>query len=131
MEAVAGEPLDRRIEREVLFRIPGDRVPRFSTDERAAMDLAFDVSRKTGWKFQVSCSGGAWNATWIEDRRREPGDARRRKIGALVTATAPTKALAICRALRKAAKLPRWPLAPHARKASPARTSLRTAASAG
>ena len=75
------------------------------------MDLALDVSRRTGWICEVSTSGGLWSATWIENRRRAPGDARRRKIGALVTATAPTRALAICRSMLKAARMPRWPLA--------------------
>lgn len=104
MEAIADEELDRRIEREVLFRSCGDRRPGFSSDEDAAMELAAEVSRTTGWKFQLTQSGGAWTATWIEDF------ARRCRIGTLVTASAGTRPLAICRALLKAARSPRWPL---------------------
>lgn len=128
MEAIAGEELDRRIERTVLFRESGEPVPRFSSDDGAATQLALDVARKTGWDFEISRRGGLWCVSWVENRRREPGDARRRKIGALVTATAPTRPLAICRALLKAARLPRWPLAP-SRALPRARTGLRPAAS--
>ena len=111
MEAIAGPELDQRVVTEVLNTRSTDQPPpSFSRDERAAMELAVEVSRRTGWRFEVSCSGGLWSVTWIEDRRREAGDARRRKIGALVTATGPTRPLAICRALVKAARLPRWPL---------------------
>ena len=93
------------------------------------MSLALEISRRTGWNFHVSQSRGVWSVSWIEDRRHKSDDARRRKIGALVTATAPTQSLAICRALLKAARLPRWPLAPGAPRVAraqkfPAATSL-------
>ncbi len=118
MQATSGPDLDRRIAREVLKRRIGDAVPAFSEDDNAATALAQEISRETGWKFELSRSGGVWSVTWIEDRRRASADPRRRKIGALVTACAPTRPLAICRALLKAARSPRWP---DGREAAPVR----------
>lgn len=105
--AVSGEALDREIARRVLA-LRMDTAPPFSTDEAAADDLANRASSGTGWRFEISERADTWSAMWIElppdSFARAP-----RRILSLVTATAPTRPLAICRALLKAARSPRWP----------------------
>ena len=108
-ELPAGEELDRQIERRVFGRVPGRSVPPFSTEDWTAVALAELVSRQTGWWFDVVERDGTWEAMWIE--LPPPGGSEhgsRRRILTLVTATASTRALAICRSLVKATACPRW-----------------------
>ena len=48
-----------------------------------------------------------WSAMWIEPPAGAPTKPRR--ILSLITATGPTRAAAICRALVRATRCPRWP----------------------
>jgi hypothetical protein len=100
----AGEELDRYIESRVFGRAAARSVPPFSTEEWTATALAELVSRETGWRFEAALRDGTWEAMWIEYPRTG-----RRRVLSLTTATAPTRALAICRALIKATGSPRWP----------------------
>jgi len=110
-ELPAGEQLDRQIERRVFGRDSEKSVPPFSTEDWTATALAELASRRTGWWFDVAERDGVWEAMWIEhppiSEERKPGD----RILSLITATASTRALAICRSLLRAAACPRWPAA--------------------
>ncbi|MEP6767144.1 MAG: hypothetical protein ABJC61_00645 [Acidobacteriota bacterium] len=104
-----GPELDREIERRVFSRAPGRAIPPFSTEEWTATALAELVARQTGWTCEVGEQHGAWSALWIEHPEESPAPAGRRRILSMVTASGPTRALAICRSLIKATRCPRWP----------------------
>ncbi|MEP6801811.1 MAG: hypothetical protein ABJC07_07735 [Acidobacteriota bacterium] len=100
--------LDREIERRVFLKAPGRAVPPFSTEDWTAAALAQQVSRQTGWACEVSEHDGTWSAIWFETPRPS-SDLAPQKILSRITASAPTRALAICRALIKATRCPAWP----------------------
>ena len=104
-----GPELDREIERRVFGRTSTRPAPPFSTQDWNAQALAELVSRQTGWWFDV-CERdgeGVWSAMWIEP---PVGAATKpRRILSLITATGETRAAAICRALLRATRCPRWP----------------------
>lgn len=105
----SGPELDREIERRVFARAPGRSVPPFSSEDWTATALAELVSRQTGWTCEVSDQHGSWSAMWIEHPGASPAPAARRRILSMVTASGPTRALAICRSLVKATRCPGWP----------------------
>ncbi len=105
----SGPELDREVERRVFSRAPGRSVPPFSTEDWTATALAELVSRQTGWTCEVSEQNGAWSAIWIEHFDASPAPALRPRILSMVTASGPTRALAICRSLVKATRCPGWP----------------------
>lgn len=105
----AGPELDRRIQREVLRTIPGDLVPPYSEEDRSATALAHHICRETGWRLEITELRGTWSVTWAEGEEADLAGLSPQRIGALVTASASTRPLAICRALLKAARSPRWP----------------------
>ncbi len=105
----SGPELDREVERRVFSRAPGRSVPPFSTEDWTATALAGLVSRQTGWTCEVSELHGAWSAMWIEHPGASPASPARRRILSMVTASGPTRALAICRSLVKATRCPGWP----------------------
>jgi hypothetical protein len=123
--ALSGEALDREIARRVLA-LGMETAPPFSTDEAAAEDLANRVANGTGWRFEISERGDTWSAMWIELPTASSAGAPRRLLS-LVTATAPTRPLAICRALLKAARSPRWPRSPARSRPLPPASSPDTA----
>ena len=102
-----GPELDREIERRVFGRTSTRPVPPFSTQDWNAQALAELVSRQTGWWFDVTEREGVWSAMWIEPPAGAPTKPRR--ILSLITATGSTRAAAICRALVRATRCPRWP----------------------
>ncbi len=104
----SGPELDREIERRVLRKAPARAVPPFSTEDWTATALAQMVSRQTGWACEVSEQDATWSAIWIEYPNSSPS-APRQRILSMITASAPTRALAICRALIRATGCPRWP----------------------
>ena len=98
MEPEAGPALDREIERRVCGVPPGETVPRYSTDEAAAVALANRFSRTRGWWFfekREVFGGSAFG--WIQES--QPLFVSVHPI----QASAPTRALAICRSLLKVA----------------------------
>ena len=105
----SGPALDRQIEWRVFGRAAGRSVPPFSTEDWTASALAELVARQTGWWFDVTQRDRTWEAMWIEHPPVPLHASSRRRILSLVTATAPTRALAICRSLLRAAACPRWP----------------------
>lgn len=109
----AGPELDREIERRVFGRAPARAVPPFSTQDWTASALAQLVSKQTGWSFDVSERVGIWSAIWIEHPPASRDTSGRQRILSLITAAAPTRPLAICRAILKASGCPRWPGVSH------------------
>jgi hypothetical protein len=98
MEPEAGPSLDREIERRVLGVPPGATVPAYSTDEATAVALANRFSRTRGWWFfekREVFGGSAFG--WIQES--QPLFVSVHPI----QASAPTRALAICRSLLKVA----------------------------
>jgi hypothetical protein len=102
-EELAGPELDALLHARVFGGETGGRVPPFSTRDWTALALAELVSDRTGWKYQLLEQGKGWTAIWFEPH------ARRGSLSALVSSRAPTRALALCRALLKAVGSPRWP----------------------
>ncbi len=97
-EPEAGPNLDREIERRVLGVQPGATVPAYSTDEAVAVALANRFSRTRGWWFfekREVFGGSAFG--WIQES--QPLFVSVHPI----QASAPTRALAICRSLLKVA----------------------------
>jgi len=98
LEPEAGPKLDREIERRVLGVEPAATVPSYSTDDAAAVALANRFSRTRGWWFfekREVFGGSAFG--WIQES--QPLFVSVHPI----QASAPTRALAICRSLLKVA----------------------------
>ena len=116
-EPAAGPQLDREVERRVCGVEPGEVVPPYSTDEAAALDLAHRFSRTRGWWFfeKREVFGGAAFG-WIQES--QPLFVSVHPI----QASAPTRALAVCRSLLKVADFletpPQAPPRPRAREAT-------------
>lgn len=105
MDMAAGPELDTLLHSKVFGEGQTDSVPPFSSRDWTALALAELVSNRRGWKYQLVEHGGGWSAIWFEPH------VGRGSISALVSARGPTRALALCRALLKAARSPRWRLA--------------------
>jgi hypothetical protein len=88
----AGPELDRAVAREVLGRDTATRVPHFSTELPAAIALAGALETTMDWSVSATASGAIWTVTC---RRDDPAGGP----GVASRATAPTRPLAICRAL--------------------------------
>jgi hypothetical protein len=106
MKMREGPELDRELDIRVLGGSGGDRIPPFSTRDWSSLALAELIAERTGWEYRLMLSGGSWTASWFD---RAPSN--RRPLPTLITARGPTRALAICRALLRASRSPRWPLA--------------------
>jgi hypothetical protein len=93
-EMEAGPALDREIEREVLGIDPAGEVPRYSTHDATAVALANRFSRERGWwHFEKREVYGSWSVGWIEESQPLLVSVQP------IRASAPTRALAICRSL--------------------------------
>jgi hypothetical protein len=95
-EPEAGPEMDRAIEREVLGVEPTKETPPYSTHDPTAVALAARFSReRRWWHFEKREVYGGWSVGWIEESQPllvsiQP-----------IRASAPTRALAICRSLLK------------------------------
>jgi hypothetical protein len=97
-EPEAGPELDRSMERLILGKEPGSDVPPYSTNDAAAVALATRFSRERGWwHFEKREVYGGWSVGWIEESQPLLVSVRP------IRASAPTRALAICRSLWKVA----------------------------
>jgi hypothetical protein len=105
MDVSAGPELDAKLHALIFGDHAGDSVPPFSTRDWTALALAELVSDRKGWKYQLVEQSGGWTAIWYEPHHG------RGSISALVSARGPTRSLALCRALLKAVRSPRWPRA--------------------
>ena len=98
LEPAAGPGLDREIERRIAGGDPNAPAPPYSTDDAAALALASRFSREKGWWFfeKREVFGGA-SVGWIQES--QPLFVSVHPI----QASAPTRALAVCRSLLKVA----------------------------
>ena len=103
MEVSAGPELDSLLHERIFGEGRSHAVPPFSTRAWTALALAELVSNRTSWKYQLIEQGSGWTAIWFEPH------VGRGSISALVSSRAPTRSLALCRALLKAVGSPRWP----------------------
>ena len=102
MKNAAGPDLDRELQTRIFGADHANSVPPFSSRDWTALALAELVAERTCWRYQLGEQDGLWTAIWFER-----GSSRRR-VAAMVTARANTRALALCRALLKATRSPRW-----------------------
>jgi len=100
-EAEAGSYLDRLIELRVFGRKPLAMVPAYSTDENAA-ELVIARLNRPPLRWMSLKDGDAWTFHW---RSPTPDnvtdDSTAARYARLVSANAPTRPLAICRAALK------------------------------
>jgi hypothetical protein len=100
-EPEAGPYLDRLIELRVFGRKPISAVPAYSTDESAA-DLVIARLNRPPLRWMSLKDGDSWTFHW---RCPVTGDLKDDSTAAtyvrLVSATAPTRPLAVCRAALK------------------------------
>lgn len=102
MEPEAGLELDRKIAREILSLEPGDAVLPYSRDDATAAELAARFSREFGWwHFEKKEIYGGWSVGWIEE-----GQPYLHSVYP-IRSSAPSRALAICRSILKAASVVR------------------------
>ncbi len=103
----AGPELDRLLARRVLGGEGEPPAPPYSSEDLAATALADLVGRQSGWSFHLAFCGNAWMATFTE--KGDPKEnAPNPPVSSLVSATGRSRALAICRALLKVTRCPRW-----------------------
>lgn len=105
--AAPGPRLDRVILQRVFGRSAGPPFPPFSTEDWTATALAEAVGRRPGWSFHLAACGRLWTATFLENTMRQCGGWSP-FVSSLICATGRTRALAICRALLKVTRCPRW-----------------------
>ncbi len=106
-ERVAGPELDRLLARRVLGGEGEPPVPPYSSEDLAATALAELVGRQSGWSFHMAFCGNAWMATFTEKGERK-NNVPTPPVASLVSATGRSRSLAICRALLKVTRSPRW-----------------------
>ncbi|HKA35265.1 MAG TPA: hypothetical protein VKH43_00500 [Thermoanaerobaculia bacterium] len=103
-EPEGGPYLDRLIELRVFGRKPISSVPAYSTDENAA-DLVISRLNRPPLRWMSLQDGESWTFHW---RSPAPGDlsddSTAARYARLVSASAPTRALAVCRAALKLVK---------------------------
>jgi len=95
----AGAYLDRLIELRVFGRKPAASVPAYSTDETAA-ELIIGRLNKPPLRWMSLKDGDRWTFHWRKPVPVPPGRSRARYMQ-LVSGTAATRPLAICRAALK------------------------------
>jgi hypothetical protein len=114
-EPEAGPYLDRLIELRVFGRKPILAVPAYSTDESAA-DLIIARLNRPPLRWMSLKDGAAWTFHWrtpIAEGVTE--DSTLSRYARLVSATAPTRPLAVCRAALKLVRA----ASPHPRQERP------------
>ena len=103
-EPEAGSYLDRLIELRVFGRKPISSVPAYSTDEGAA-DLVIARLNRPPLRWMSLQDGDAWTFHWRTPIAGEiSDDSTAAHYARLVSASAPTRPLAICRAALKLVK---------------------------
>ena len=93
--------LDRLIELRVFGRKPVSDVPPYSTSDSAA-DMVVRTLARPPWRWMCLQSGRDWTFHWRRPNERpNPDDSTVTRYVNLITVTAPTRPLAICRAALK------------------------------
>jgi hypothetical protein len=96
-----GPALDRLIELRVFGRKPVSDVPPYSTSDPAA-DMVVRMLARPPWRWMCLQSGGEWTFHWRRPHERANlDDSTVTRYVNLITVTAPTRPLAICRAAIK------------------------------
>jgi hypothetical protein len=109
--ATAGPQVDRALALRVLGGETPASVPPYSSEDWAATALAELVGRQSAWSFHLTFCGSSWTATFTE-KTSTSNDPWSSEVSAFVCASGRTRALAICRAIWKVTRSPRWtPLA--------------------
>ncbi len=111
-EPEPGPYLDRLIELRVFGRKPAGEVPAYSSDETAA-EMVIGRLNKPPLRWMSLKDGDGWTFHWRKPVPLPAGRSRARYMK-LVSVTAPTRPLAICRAALKLL----GPLKPRARRES-------------
>jgi hypothetical protein len=100
-EPDAGAYLDRLIELRVFGRKPISAVPAYSADENAA-ELVIARLNRPPLRWMTLKDGDSWTFHWRSPATDDvSGDSTATRYARLVSATAPTRPLAICRAALK------------------------------
>ena len=100
-DAEAGSYLDRLIELRVFGRKPLSTVPSYSTDENAA-ELVIARLNRPPLRWMSLKEGDAWTFHWRSPTPDNVADdSTAARYARLVSANAPTRPLAICRAALK------------------------------
>jgi hypothetical protein len=118
MDPEAGPELDREIHRIIEGEEPrsDSEVPPYSTDDATAIAMAARFSREWGWwLFEKKDLQGEWVAGWIEETQPLLVSVRP------VRASAPTRPLALCRAVLHVVRTAR--VRPEKRAAHPDRAA--------
>jgi hypothetical protein len=102
----AGPELDRLLARRVLGGEGEAPAPPYSSEDLAATALAELVGRQSDWSFHLAFCGSAWMATFTQ--KSDPKEPPSPPVATLVSASGRSRALAICRALLKVTRCPRW-----------------------
>ncbi len=101
MDLEAGPVLDRLIELRVFGRKPVADVPPYSTSDPAA-DVVVRALARPPWRWMCLQSGKDWTFHWRRPKTGPDMDASTTsRYVNLISVTAPTRALAICRAAMK------------------------------
>ena len=118
-EPEAGSYLDRLIELRVFGRKPISSVPSYSTDEVAASLVIARLNRPP-LRWMSLQDGDAWTFHWRTPIAGEiSDDSTATRYARLVSASAPTRPLAICRAALKLVKTASAQAAPEPPPKSP------------
>lgn len=96
----AGPYLDRLIELKVFGEKPVSQPPPYSTDDGAAERVLAHLTRPP-LRWVAIREEDAWTVAWREPSTGEDGDSTATRYVRLVSAKAPTRPLAICRAALK------------------------------
>jgi hypothetical protein len=99
-EPGAGAYLDRLIELRVFGRKPISTVPAYSADENAA-ELVIARLNRPPLRWMSLKDGDSWTFHWRSPAGDVTEDSTATRYARLVSATAPTRPLAICRAALK------------------------------
>jgi hypothetical protein len=96
-----GATLDRLIELRVFGRKPVTDVPPYSTSDSAA-DMVVRALARPPWRWMCLQSGREWTFHWRQPMTNlDPDSSTISRYVTLITVTAPTRPLAICRAALK------------------------------
>jgi hypothetical protein len=99
-ELEAGEYLDRLIELKVFGQKPVAQAPPYSTDDGAAERVLAYLNRPP-LRWMAIREGDGWTVAWRQPSEGEDGDSTATRYIRLVSASAPTRPLAICRSALK------------------------------
>ena len=99
-EVEAGPYLDRLVELKVFGQKPVAEPPPYSTDDAAAERVLAHLNRPP-LRWMAIHEEGGWTVAWREPAGTDDPDSTATRYLRLVSASAPTRALAICRSALK------------------------------